>query len=54
MLKLVLALSIAAGALGVAAAGSEPVLSETLILRPFESLRVAPSTVEGRQAQDER
>jgi protein ImuB len=24
------------------------------ILRPFESLRVAPSTVEGRQAQDER
>src|SRR5262245_3329076 len=25
-----------------------------LVLRPFESLRVAPSKVEGRRAQDER
>jgi len=25
-----------------------------LVLRPFEALRVALSTVEGRQAQDER
>ncbi len=31
-----------------------PVLSETLILRPFDKLRVALSRVEGRQAQDER
>jgi hypothetical protein len=27
---------------------------ERVVLRPFESLRVALSTVEGRQAQDER
>ena len=54
MLKLALALSIGAGALGLAAAGSEPALSETLAIRPFESLTVAPSKVEGRQPQDER
>jgi len=60
MLKLVLALSIGAGAVGVAAhstgsgQAAPPALSETLILRLFESHRVAPSKVEGRQAQDER
>jgi urease accessory protein UreH len=31
-----------------------PVLSDTLILRPFDKLRVVPSNVEGRQTQDER
>jgi protein SCO1 len=42
---------IATGALP--AARLKPVLSE-LVLRPFDALRVVPSTVEGRQAQDER
>jgi hypothetical protein len=31
-----------------------PVLSERLILRPFDKLRVVLSNVEGRHAQDER
>jgi ketosteroid isomerase-like protein len=40
--------------LTAAAAPPQPALSERLILRPSDKLRVAPSPVERRQAQDER
>jgi len=46
-----------AGDLGVAGVSRDPVWrarAESLVLGPFDGLRVVPSNVEGRQAQDER